>query len=440
MTLLTVVSKIQYDGDDVTVAFPAPFLFFDEDDLVVILTSAAGVDAVQVLATHYTVAGEGLAGGGTVTMLTEPAADELLTIKRELAYTQGVDYINPNKIDLEILEKNLDELTMLAQQLNEASSRSLKLSEASELDELFLPIPSANKLLGWNAEETAIENKTSIPVANLVIDIGDAGKPVQVNAAGDGLEPDNEHNLVVSPTTLADQANTLTTTHLNRSLIITPTALRVQTLPSINVRAGDFIDILNLSSALKITIEASGGVDIASFQNGHMRLLALRDTPTTAAHWMIIEVSGGASPTFFAHRNGGTQINITGFDKIEFNDVGTSPGMDNNGNFDPATNHRFLPTVPGRYEFLVMLQWVSTTIVAADQLDAALHKNGFIDIFVENTVHDATDLNQGFTVNVPADGVNDYFEVFALNTARNTSSINGNYGVTWFSAHRIGNL
>lgn len=189
MTILTELNKIQYDGDDSTVDFSFPYLFFEDGDLRVILADAAGVETVQTIITHYTVAGAGDPAGGTVTMLTAPATGETLTIIREVAYTQESDYINPNKMDLEVLERDLDEAAMQSQQLKEQISRALISSESSTASDLVLPNPVANKLLGWNDAADALENKNIIDGSvGVAINPGDAEKITIINAQEDGLK------------------------------------------------------------------------------------------------------------------------------------------------------------------------------------------------------------------------------------------------------------
>ena len=217
MTIESTVNRIQYDGDDVTTAFAFPYLFFDETHLTVILTDTSSVDTELTLTTHYTVTGEGVAGGGTVTMLTEPAAGEVLTILREVPYTQPSNYTNSGTFDQETLEQDLDELTMMTQQLKELSDRSIKLPATSDLSDQIVPPPEADKLLGWNSAADQLENKSvtdgqiTIPAnaadakkvlrltsTGLTVEVGplmdfdptagDAHKIIKVNTAEDALE------------------------------------------------------------------------------------------------------------------------------------------------------------------------------------------------------------------------------------------------------------
>jgi len=113
------------------------------------------------------------------------------------------------------------------------------------------------------------------------------------------------------------------------------------------------VSLANLAAAQKITVQSSGAGFKGTFQNGRMDLMALQDTPTTAAHWEIGNVSGGASPYFSAYLD--TQQNLATTDEtvVQYDEESS----DNNSNYDKTTNFRFQPTVPGMYfigaEFLI---------------------------------------------------------------------------------------
>lgn len=153
MTIATDTSRIQYAGNGVATAFPVPFPFLDEADLQVILTSSSGVDTVQTLTTHYT-----LAGGsptGTVTMVTAPANGETLTILRDMDVVQPIAYPVQGGYQAQVLEESLDRLTMLVQQMRELLGRSLTLPASSDVSDLVLPEPSDGKYLGWSGSALA---------------------------------------------------------------------------------------------------------------------------------------------------------------------------------------------------------------------------------------------------------------------------------------------
>ena len=125
MTIASTISRVQYQPNGSTQIFAFPYYFLDNTHLVVTLTSADGVDTLQVLNTDYTVTGALNPSGGSITMLTAPVADTVLTIQRVVPLTQLVDYIANDDFPAETHEAALDKLTMICQQLSEQSDAIL---------------------------------------------------------------------------------------------------------------------------------------------------------------------------------------------------------------------------------------------------------------------------------------------------------------------------
>jgi hypothetical protein len=152
MTVSSTTSKVSYTGNGLTTAFAVPFYFLEAADLQVILRSSAGVETVQALTTNYTVAGAGVSSGGTVTMLTAPAAAVTVTIRRNIEATQETDLLPNDRLPAETLETALDKVTMLTQQLGEESARSLKFPASDAVMSAQLPASSARagKYLGFD--------------------------------------------------------------------------------------------------------------------------------------------------------------------------------------------------------------------------------------------------------------------------------------------------
>jgi len=160
MTISTTGLRVSYSGNGVTTDFSFPYKFLADEDLIVTLIDADGVETTQVLNTDYTVSGEGTASG-TVAMVTPPTSTETLLIVRELEITQEVDYITGGPFPAETHEGALDRLTMIAQQLSRGVDLSLKISEAdSEGVSTLLPPPESNNYIKWNATGTGFENTT----------------------------------------------------------------------------------------------------------------------------------------------------------------------------------------------------------------------------------------------------------------------------------------
>lgn len=187
-TVSSTVARKQYNGDGGTTAFSFPYLFFEDDDLVVVLTDADEQDTIQTLTTHYSVSGAGSPSGGTVTMVTAPASGERLTIIRRPAYTQDDDFINTAKLDQETYEDRFTKIVLMVQALSEELGRAPRIKMGSEHTDLTLPYPVSGNVLAWNSAANALENVVNFEGAPLTISAGDGGSLVRVNAAETGLE------------------------------------------------------------------------------------------------------------------------------------------------------------------------------------------------------------------------------------------------------------
>lgn len=162
MTISSTVNRVSYAGNGTTTAFSFPYKFFANADLVVVLVdNATNVETTQTLTTHYTVTGAGADAGGTVTMLTAPATGKTLVIYRDPALTQDIDLVNGDPFDVETgVEKGFDKIVLMVQRVKDIATRAMRLSDADTSGaSTTLPLPTANRLLGWNSGGTAIENK-----------------------------------------------------------------------------------------------------------------------------------------------------------------------------------------------------------------------------------------------------------------------------------------
>jgi hypothetical protein len=121
--------RVSYAGNDVTVAFAVPFMFHDNAALLVIERSALGVETVKVLNTHYTITGEDVITGGTVTMTTAPAAGVTLFIIHDPDLTQVLDLVGGTSLPAESLEAELDRQVHQNQRTRELATRTPRLAE-----------------------------------------------------------------------------------------------------------------------------------------------------------------------------------------------------------------------------------------------------------------------------------------------------------------------
>lgn len=167
MTISTTTSRITYAGDGMTLSFAVPFIFFGADEIDVIERSTdSGSEVLKVLTTDYNVAG-GAGAAGTVTAMIAPNATKSWTIARKTKRTQMVDYTPNDPFPAETHERALDRLTALVQELDDKLGRVAVLSPTSSVAELTLPNPDGDKLLGWKADLSGLENK-SIPAGTTV--------------------------------------------------------------------------------------------------------------------------------------------------------------------------------------------------------------------------------------------------------------------------------
>ena len=142
MTVSTSDNVKDFAGDDSTVAFDYPYAFFNTTELVVYVIDSVGAETLQTETTDYSVSG-GSGSTGTVTMVTAPATGETLRIQRVLPITQGIDAVNGNTNDAEVMEASLDKLTMMIQQVNELANRALRISAFDLRDGADMVFPDA---------------------------------------------------------------------------------------------------------------------------------------------------------------------------------------------------------------------------------------------------------------------------------------------------------
>lgn len=124
-----------FTGNGITTSFPFTFKVFQASDLKVVLAdTATGVETVQSLTTNYTVslnADQNTTPGGSVVMLTAPAAGFSLTLTSQVQPTQSVDLQNNGGFYPSVINTALDKMTILIQQVSEENSRTVKVPISS---------------------------------------------------------------------------------------------------------------------------------------------------------------------------------------------------------------------------------------------------------------------------------------------------------------------
>lgn len=164
MTVSTTTRKQQFtlNGTTATLTFTFRALVNVPTDIKVTVT-AADVDTELTYTTDYTVAVNANGIGGVVT-LVDPAAvgSGTATVYRDTTNTQISDYDDYNQFPADTVENDFDIRTMIAQEQGETNDRALLLPITVSGVSATLPVPVADKVLGWNGAADAIENKTFV--------------------------------------------------------------------------------------------------------------------------------------------------------------------------------------------------------------------------------------------------------------------------------------
>lgn len=126
MSLTSIAVPIQFAGNGATTVFAFPYKFLANTDLVV-ETTIVGIDTTKVLNVDYTVAGAGISSGGSVTFAVAPATGTTITIYRDTARNQQVDYVTQDNFPAETHETALDKGVMQNQDLGAQVARSIRL-------------------------------------------------------------------------------------------------------------------------------------------------------------------------------------------------------------------------------------------------------------------------------------------------------------------------
>lgn len=158
MTISAVLNRIAYSGDSVTASFSYPYKFLTDSDLVVVLRTSAGVETTKTLDLHYTVSGEGVSTGGTVTTLFTPATGETLIIYVDPTVDQTLDLVENDADPAESNEATLDKLILICQRLKNRMDRAVRITDGytATFDAKLPAVLTANTVLAIDSSGTGI--------------------------------------------------------------------------------------------------------------------------------------------------------------------------------------------------------------------------------------------------------------------------------------------
>ena len=151
-------TKIIYDGDGTTTAFPYTFGIIDASNIQVVRIDSDGSEHLLSADYYVDVANgnvnyPGYAPGSAPPVEEQPPVlpvNSKLCIYRSVPQTQITDL--PSTYPLSVIEASLDKLTMLLQEVGEITGRSLKLSIGNGAGiDMVLPV-EAGKTFKWAAD------------------------------------------------------------------------------------------------------------------------------------------------------------------------------------------------------------------------------------------------------------------------------------------------
>ena len=124
--------RIQYDGDDSTVAFAFGFPIFTDADLEVYIDTT-------LQSTGYTITGAGQTAGGTVTFTTAPTSDETVTLVRNVAGARTTDFAAAGTMRADDINTALDYAIAYTQDVQDDVNRSIRLDASDAAADMVLP-------------------------------------------------------------------------------------------------------------------------------------------------------------------------------------------------------------------------------------------------------------------------------------------------------------
>ena len=163
-TVTVETSKVQYACNGSTTAYAYTFEILENDDLLAIAATTAGVETTLVLNTDYTLTGAGTSTGGTLTLTagSKCPSGSTLTMLRNIELTQETDYVDGQSFSAESLEGAIDKTMLIQQQQEEKLNRVPMLPKSSALSGVTLDTPVAGQYLRWNTAGTGIESTSSV--------------------------------------------------------------------------------------------------------------------------------------------------------------------------------------------------------------------------------------------------------------------------------------
>lgn len=135
MTVSSQQIRVSYNGNGVSTAFPIPFLFYANTDLLVMIGSA-------VQSSGFTVTGAGL-GSGTCTFTTAPANGVTVQVVLSVPFTQLSNFVDGTAFPSATVNQALDRSIQASLRLQDQVGRTLRAPDADSASWAAMPVAAS---------------------------------------------------------------------------------------------------------------------------------------------------------------------------------------------------------------------------------------------------------------------------------------------------------
>lgn len=273
-----------YSGNGSTTSFSFSFKTFASSDLQVTKTSATGIETVLVVNSDYSVTLNGdqdASPGGSITYPISGSAlasGEKLTLVGALAYEQTTDLLGGGAFNARVIEDTFDRSVIQIQQLEERQDRTLVLPVSASGVSTTLPVPAADKVIGWDSTATGLRNidpttlASTVAYANWRTDVFSGnGSATQFTLAAD---PGNVNNMDVA---IGGVVQTPTTDYTVSGTTLTFTSAPPSGTSNITVRYGQALPVGTANASLVTYDPAGTGAQSRTVQSKLRDVVSVRD-------------------------------------------------------------------------------------------------------------------------------------------------------------------
>lgn len=212
-------NKVAYTSDGIATTYTIPFYFTDNSHVDYY------VDGVKkVYLTDYSVTGEGISTGGTLTIIgTVPVSGAILTALRKIPIKQESTFTNGGPMPSTTIESMFDKTALIDQQIDEKATRAIKFPVHSSINpEIDQDNIVGDAILAFNATATGlIAGPSYVVLQNGIASVSTSEANAAASAAAAATSETNAAtsatNAANSATSAANSATSASTSATNAS-------------------------------------------------------------------------------------------------------------------------------------------------------------------------------------------------------------------------------